>query len=44
MHKQGHKPATLAETLRERFAEILGLVLLLGWVAFLVLHKILHVI
>lgn len=30
--------------LKERFAELLGLVLFLCWVAFLILHKILHVI
>lgn len=43
MHKED-RPMTLSETFRERFAEILGLMLFLGWVAFLILHKLLHVV
>jgi uncharacterized membrane protein len=45
MHKEEREhPMTFGEALKERFAELLGFVLFLGWVAFLVLHKILHAI
>lgn len=37
-----HEPETI--TLKDRFAEILGLILFVGWVIFLILHKILHLI
>jgi hypothetical protein len=38
------KPEHEKITLKDRFAEILGLILFAGWVIFLILHKILHAI
>lgn len=40
MDKHEHETITL----KDRIAEILGLILFTGWVIFLVLHKVLHAI
>jgi hypothetical protein len=38
------KPEHEKITLKDRVAEILGLILFTGWVIFLILHKIMHAI